>query len=44
MYPFRLKLTEYYWYNLKQCISRVFNDFLIGPKTRPLKTLLLYTN
>jgi len=34
MYPFRLKLTEYYWYDLKQCIPRVFDDFLIGPKTR----------
>jgi len=33
MYPFRLKLTEYYWYGLKQCIPRVFDDFLIGPKT-----------
>jgi len=34
IYPFRLKLTEYYWYGLKQCIPRVFDDFLIGPKIR----------
>jgi len=34
MYLFRLKLTEYYWYGLKQYIPRVFDDFLIGPKTR----------
>jgi len=27
------KLTEYYWYDLKQYIPRVFDDFLIGPKT-----------
>jgi len=32
--PFRLKLTEYYWYGLKQCIPRVFDDFLIRPKIR----------
>jgi len=34
MYSFRLKLTEYYWCGLKQCIPRVFDDFLIRPKTR----------
>jgi len=39
MYPFRLKLTEY-WYGLKQC-TRVFDDFLIGPKIRLIGPLPL---
>jgi len=31
MYLFRLKLTEYYWYDLKQCIPRVFDDWAENP-------------
>jgi len=35
MYPFRLKLTEYYWYGLKQCILRVFDDFFDWAENPP---------